>query len=356
MNSGQQLVRQVADSVCDEKLEIWNFGESVAFEGLIGASEVLGDSKWEAFAWGYLRSWAASKQGFRELDCTFPGVAAAKIARTHNDLQLVGAMSSLVNYLLERPRIQGIYRTWRHAPLVQPYGPAQLSRREAAWLADAPAGSFLDCLHFEPPLFAAVGVLTGREDLKQLALQQATAYINVLQQPDGLFNHFVLEGVTGSFGPGWGRGQGWALLGLLDVIEELGDEGLDLSGLQSAAQRLVRAMVGLQRADGHWYTQVTVPESGDEFSTAGFMAAGFRRAIRLGVVEAAEVSDAAKAAHAATVRGIRPDGVLANVSAAVMACTEPTHYDHVPKGFNVPWGQGPALLALVEQLGHGWEE
>jgi unsaturated rhamnogalacturonyl hydrolase len=48
--------------------------------------------------------------------------------------------------------------------------------------------------------------------------------------------------------------------------------------------------------------------------------------------------------------------VLANVSAAVMACTEPTHYDNVPKGFNVPWGQGPALLAPVEQLGHDWQE
>jgi unsaturated rhamnogalacturonyl hydrolase len=356
MTSGRELVRQVADSICDEKLEIWNFGESVAFEGLVGASEVLGDATWEAFAWGYLRSWAASRQGFRELDCTFPGVAAARIARTHDDLQLVNAMAALVSHLLERPTIRGIYRTWRHAPLVQPYGPAQLSRREAAWLADPPAGSFLDCLHFEPPLFAAVGVLTGQSALKELAVRQAMAYVSALQQPDGLFDHFVLDGVPGSFGPGWGRGQGWALLGLLDVIEELGGEGIDLSELQSAAVRLIRAMVDLQRPDGHWYTQVAVPESGDEFSTAGFMAAGFRRAIRLGVVESAGVSDAAAAAHAATLGGIGPDGVLANVSAAVMACTEPTHYDHVPRGFNVPWGQGPALLALVEQLGHGWQE
>ena len=135
-----------------------------------------------------------------------------------------------------------------------------------------------------------------------------------------------------------------------------GEEDLDLSGLRDAAVRLIGAMVRLQRTDGHWYTQVSVPASGDEYSTAGFMAAGFRRAIRLGVVDGAEVSGAATAAYAATVKGIGPDGVLTHVSAAVMACTEPTHYDHVPKGFNVPWGQGPALLALVEHLGHDWQE
>ncbi len=356
MTPTPELVATVAATVCDEKLEIWNFGESVAFDGLVGASEVLGDPQWEAFAWGYLRSWAASRRGFAELDCTFPGVAAVKIARNHDDFQLVNAISGLVAYLMERPTIRGIYRTWRRAPLVQPYGPAQLSRREAAWLADPPAGSFLDCLHFEPPLFAALGVLTDRVELRELAVSQALAYVNVLQQPDGLFDHFILDGVPGSFGPGWGRGQGWALLGLLDVIEELGEDAAGIEELRASAVRLIRAMIRFQRADGHWYTQVHVAGSGDEYSTAGFMAAGFRKAIRLGVIDAAEASAPAGAAHAATVRGIGPDGILANVSAAVMACTEPTHYDHVPRGFNVPWGQGPALLALVEQLGHGWEE
>jgi len=355
MASTRDLIAKVAATICEEKLEIWNFGESVAFEGLIGASAVLGDPSWEAFTWGYLRSWAASRGEFRELDCTFPGIAAVKIARARNDGQLVNALTALADFLISRPKIQGIYRTWRRSPLVQPYGPAQLAGREARWLADPPPGSFLDCLHFEPPLFAALGVLTGREDLKEEAMVQALAYIEALQRADGLFDHFVLDGVPGSFGPGWGRGQGWALLGLLDVIEELEPAGVSVTALRESAARLVEVMIGLQRPDGHWYAQVDVPGSGDEYSTAGFMAAGFRRAVRLGVTEGQAVLASARAAQAATVRGIEPDGVLANVSAAVMACTEPTHYAHVPRGFNVPWGQGPALLALVEQVEHDWE-
>jgi unsaturated rhamnogalacturonyl hydrolase len=85
------------------------------------------------------------------------------------------------------------------------------------------------------------------------------------------------------------------------------------------------------------------------------MAYGFSRAARLGIVDEREVSGAARAAHDAVVRGLGLDGVLGHVSAAVMACTEPTHYAHVPTGFNVPWGQGPALLALVENLEYGGE-
>lgn len=346
-----ELAARVAETICEEKLEIWNFGVSVAFEALVEYSDLTGDPRWESFAWGYLRAWAASRGEPRELDCTFPGVAAVRIARSHHDQQLVSATTELVDFLLARPRVHGIFRTWRRSPLIQPYGPVQLSAIQAGWQADPPAGAFLDCLHFEPPLFAALGRLLGRDELVEIAIHEAESFIDGLQQPDGLFDHFVLHGVEGSFGPGWGRGQGWALLGLLDVVEALRPEDASAAApVRASLRRLIAAMVGLQRPDGHWYAQVHVPESGDEYSTAAFMACGFRRAVRLGVVSADEVGEAADRAVAAVAAGIGADAVLAEVSAAVMACTEPSHYANVPRGFNVPWGQGPALLALVEYL------
>ena len=39
------------------------------------------------------------------------------------------------------------------------------------------------------------------------------------------------------------------------------------------------------------------------------------------------------------------DGSIDGVSAAVWACTAIDHYRSVPVGFQVPWGQGPFLLA-----------
>jgi unsaturated rhamnogalacturonyl hydrolase len=353
------IVRTLAESLTALPYQTWNFGDSVAFEALLEASDLLGDDRWAAFAQGWARAWASRATPYRELDCTAPGWAIVRLAERGQDPYLLEAAARLAEHLVARPTIRGLYRTWQHSPLMHPYGPARLAGREAAWVADPPPGSFLDCLHFDPPFLTALGRAVQSAPLLEAGVAQALTYVDVLQQADGLFDHFVLDGVPGTFGPGWGRGQGWAILGLLDVLDEL--DALDdpephaaaRKALRGAVERLVDRLVALQRPDGHWYAVVDDPASGDEFSTAAFMAAGFYRGLRTGVLAGREIEDAARLATAAVRAGIGPDGTLAEVSAAVMACTEPSHYAHVPRGFRVPWGQGPALLALAEGL--RWE-
>jgi unsaturated rhamnogalacturonyl hydrolase len=41
--------------------------------------------------------------------------------------------------------------------------------------------------------------------------------VRVLQDESGLFWHFWLERTQARYGFAWSRGQGWALLGLLDL-------------------------------------------------------------------------------------------------------------------------------------------
>jgi unsaturated rhamnogalacturonyl hydrolase len=346
----------VAESLLTLPYETWNFGDSVAFEALLTASDVLDDPRYAAFAHGWMRSWATRATPYRRLDCTAPGLAMVRAAERFGDGRLLSAATSLADYLLERPRLGGVFATWDHSPLMHPYGPAQLHGRFAAMVADPPPGVFVDCLHFDPPYLLALGAATGNSAYWREGLEQATGYVRLLQAESGLFDHFVLDGEPGTFGPGWGRGQGWALLGLLDVIETA--ERLDLddaaatavADLGAAANALVGAMTELQGPDGHWAAVVTDPGSGRESSTAAFMGDGFARAIRAGVVPVerrAPVLTAIEMAVAATRSALSAAGTLTDVSAAVMACTEPTHYSHVPRGFLVPWGQGPALLALA---------
>jgi unsaturated rhamnogalacturonyl hydrolase len=175
-------------------------------------------------------------------------------------------------------------------------------------------------------------------------------YVRLLQTDSGLFDHFVLEGSPQTYGPGWGRGQGWALLGLLDVLELLPPTHALRSGLEASTQRLIGAMARLQRDDGHWYAVVGDKASGDETSTAAFMSAGMRRAVRMRLV-GDDMLTAADRALEAALASIDDDGNLQGVSAAVNACTHPSHYAHVPRGFIVPWGQGPLALAIAERLG-----
>jgi unsaturated rhamnogalacturonyl hydrolase len=345
-----QTLRRVADQLILLPIKTWSFGDSVGFEGMVAASTVLAEDRWLRFAHGFVRAWATRSEPYVRLDCTAPGLAMVQIYRaTQDPLVLEGALG-LAHYLVARPRIEGVFATWEHSPLQQPYGPEHLNEQELALLGNPPAGVFVDCLHFDPPFLVALGDASGEHALVEEGARQAVGYVRLLQTQSGLFDHFLLEGSPRSYGPGWGRGQGWALLGLLDVLDELPTEHPCRQELAGAATRLVAAMIRLQRDDGHWYAVVDDPGSGDETSTAAFMAAGMLRAAASSI-GGDEARAASLRALEAALKATDNDGILSGVSAAVNACTNPTHYAHVPRGFVVPWGQGPLVLALAQQLG-----
>jgi unsaturated rhamnogalacturonyl hydrolase len=330
----------------------WFFGDSTGFEGMMRGAEVLDAPALEEFAYGWFRAWATRATPYRRDDCTAPGLAIVLSAEKHGNQQLLEAAIGLADYLTTRRKLHGTYETFDHSPLMRPYSGEELSPREREMLENPPAGVFIDCLHFDPPFFAALARVTGDSRWETEALEQAAGYVGALQQDSGLFNHFILRGFPDeSFGPGWGRGQGWALLGLLDVVEQL---NLDATSEPArAARALIDAMIPLQRDDGHWPVNILDDSSGDEPSTAAFMATGFLRAIKLGLVEPTIVEGYVNKALSAVVADVDDDGYLTGVSRAVMACTTPSHYSHVPRGFNVPWGQGPLVLALCEALDYG---
>lgn len=222
-----------------------------------------------------------------------------------------------------------------------------LSAHFAEVLARRPAGVFLDCLHVDPPLLSALGRVTGERHYTRAALEQARGYESLLQRPEGLFDHFALDGAEDTSGPGWGRGQGWAILGVLDVLDEITDQPeLDpVDDLHEALTRLGRRMVDLQRPDGHWCAVVDRDGSGDETSTAAFMGAPSPRLARWAPELADELTTAAGRARGAVLDDLDDEALLTGVSAAVDASTEPRHHHAVRRRYAVPWGQGPAVPA-----------
>jgi unsaturated rhamnogalacturonyl hydrolase len=274
-----------------------------------------------------------------------------RIAEKNNDAQLLAGVRALADYLLERPTLDGVFETWESSPLLTPYSGEELSPTDRALLENPPAGVFVDCLHFDPPFLVELGRVTGERRYIDVGIKQTLGYIGMLQSPKGLFDHFALRGVAGSFGPAWGRGQGWAMLGLLEVsasLRAIGDIGENiLEAIESSAARLLEAMIKLQRPDGHWFAVVTDPDSGDEFSTAAFMATALDHALTAGIIKGELAEMAQRSARAAVINSLDSEGQLREVSAAVYASTIPSHYAHVPRGYVVPWGQGPALLALL---------
>ena len=343
-----QLLEKVGETLLNQSYQSWNFGDSTGFEAILVTGKLLNDPKYFAFAHGWFAAWASRPEPFRRLDCTAPGVALIEVAQVTKNKPIFNALEQLAKYLSSRSKDRGIYDTWESLCLIPPYGGEELPPFEAQLLASPPGGTCIDCLHFDPPFFTGLGKALNNSSYTDIGMEQAIAYVDALQMPSGIFDHFFLNGVEGTCGQGWGRGQGWALLGLMDVLHQIPKSHPGYQKLVGAAQKLIDGMIKLQREDGRWWCVIDSERSGEEGSTAGFMATGFARAIKLGIIDKSKVEPAMIKALNGVIADTNGEGQLQNVTAAVMASTRKSHYEFTPRGFSVPWGQGPLALAIFE--------
>jgi unsaturated rhamnogalacturonyl hydrolase len=351
-----ERLRLAAEMLARYRFEPWKYGDSIGFEGLLAASDLLGDDRWHGWVHGALKTWAGrAHREFREMDNTAPGHALCLAYERTRDDALIEAGAELVDFLRSRGTVDGVFTSWEQAPLRPPHGGNPLNAPEAALLHDAGPGIFVDCLHFDPPFFAHLGQLVEDVELVDVAVEQALGYIRLLQDESGIFWHFFLERTQERYGYGWGRGQGWALLGLLDLLDYLPDGDDAKQKLQESALSLARALVRLQREDGGWSAVVGEAGSGDESSTAAFAAAGFAQGIAAGLL-GDDFAEPARRAWQHTLARVDERGILSDVSAAVWPCTDQSHYWHAPTGFMVPWGQGPLLVAAARMGSAGLRE
>lgn len=343
-----ELLRRVAQQLERHEFKGWFYGDSVGFEGLVAAGDMLGIQTWQDFSHGFFRAWATRMEPFQLDDNTAPGHVMVEIIRRTDDAVLKTAVLKLAEHLYGRRRVRGVAITFEDTlrALRQPYGGVALSPEDQDFMKSPGAGIWLDCMHFDPPFYAHLSEMAGPEWSKR-AVDEILAYCALLFDANlGLYDHYWLERTGRSYIHGWGRGQGWALLGLLDVVAHADKATPRYAEVVQKARDLSLAMVRYQLADGNWWAMVHEPESGPESSTAAFMACAFYRGIRLGVLDASIFREPADRAFAAMSNNLDDNGDLRGVSAAVYAALVQQHYWHVPRGFIVPWGQGPVLTAV----------
>jgi unsaturated rhamnogalacturonyl hydrolase len=346
----RQLLRRVAERLVQHEFKGWFYGDSVGFEGLIAAGDLLDISSWQDFSHGFFRAWATRMEPFQPDDNTAPGHVMCEIVRRTGDDVLRKAVVKLAEHLYSRRRVSGVAITFEDAlrALRQPYGGVPLTAEDQRLMENPGAGTWLDCMHFDPPFYAHLARIGGGEEWSQRAVDEILAYGDLLFDAElGLYCHYWLERTGRAYIRGWGRGQGWGLLGLIDVVEYASKSSSRHDEVVRRARGVAEAMLRYQLADGNWWAMVHEPESGPESSTAAFMACAFYRGIRLGILPSETFRPAADRAYDAMLSNLDKDGNLQGVSAAVYAALVQEHYWHVPRGNIVPWGQGPVLTAAL---------
>jgi unsaturated rhamnogalacturonyl hydrolase len=350
----RKLAAKAADLLLGYPWKVWFWGDSIGLEGLLQAEEITGDARYGAFVYGLFKAWIAREQCRSEFDYTAPGVALLRVYAQTGDEALLGAARRHATYMASfRKTEAGAAVRYENAafelpPELPPDHPDYASWKEfAERVQDGGPCIFVDSMHFDAPLFAALYRVTGDDGYRQLALDNALSQIELLYDPaDGLFHHFWIEQTRTRNGIAWGRGNGWGLLGLVETLEPLPAQDAGAARLREVLRKVLRRMTELQDRGGGWHTVLNDPSSYLETSIAAFMVSAMSRAILQGWAEPDFYSPVVESAMRFLLKHVRPNGLLEGVSYETFPSTQVEHYRRMPRGGVVPWGQGPLLAAL----------
>lgn len=208
---------------------------------------------------------------------------------------------------------------------------------------------WVDCMALDGPFLARLARVTGDASWADHAADALLGYARVLQGvDDGLFVHGYDVGTHRASSVRWGRGNGWALHGLVDTLEMLPHDHGAVLEARTRLARLLAALRDRQHPSGRWTTILDDPTSPLEASTAAFFASGALKARRLALLPAPladSLDTMLDRALTAVAEDAGADGGL-TVSNATPIGNRATYVDR-PSGV-FPWGQGPLILTFVE--------
>lgn len=300
------LIRRVAERTARCPFRVWGFGEGHALLGLLAAASLLDRPDLARTVRAHVEPSLSAAPGPE--DHLIAVDVLLHLRQSYPTLHIGPAVDRFNTSVVDAPRpVPGL-------PPVHRPDLAGLGR--LIWV---------DCLHTD--------AAAGRADL----LEEAAA---VLQDDSGLFSHGYDVYAGQSNGVHWGRGQGWALWGLVSALAREHD-----ATLSARLDVLVDALAE-HEVEGRWRTIVDDPSAPWEASVSALVAAGLLAGLQAGVVDPDAAGLAERALACA--RDEATDGALI-VSEATPVGTPVTYLSRRSGVF--PWGQGPLLVALAIEAG-----
>ena len=313
---------------------IWGFGEGVALRGLLAAGRVTGDSELPRFVEGLLRTYVDRGVGARNEEHVAPGTELLMMYEITGDKSFIDAAVKLSELNASFPK--------------NPFG-ARMHRPDMpGWRKQI----WVDCMDVDGPFLVRLGNLLGEEALIQQGLDELLGYAKSTQIEDGsdtsgLFWHgFEMD--CGTNGQLWARGNGWALMGMVETLKLLPGSHEARPELQDRLLSQCRALKRFQNRSGLWNTVITHPETYLESTLAVMAAWSLREAIGAGLLDEAEFGEMESLARQGAHGSVNKVGELEMVSDAT-PIGELRMYATRPFGV-FPWGQGPLLLMLSQEV------
>ncbi len=211
-----------------------------------------------------------------------------------------------------------------------------------------------DDLYMSVPFLCRYYQLTGDARYVDDAAQQFLGFKKRLYIPeDRVMSHVFDLRREMATGVPWGRGNGWTVFSLAELLEVLPEDHKNRAELLAFFRELCAGILALQDEEGFWHQVLTHPDSYPETSCTAMFVFGFSRGVRNNWLEEPEpyVEAVDKAWKALNKTSIDSDGNLYGVCRGSEFSFSPEYYkkDLLPR-LNDTHGIGILLLAGVEVI------
>jgi len=178
---------------------------------------------------------------------------------------------------------------------------------------------------------------TGNMVYLQRAALEIDAYLQKLQQPNGLFFH----GEGAPFF--WGRGNGWTAAGMAELLSELPSNNPHYPAILAGYRRMMEALRRYQAEDGMWRQLVDNPESWNESSATAMFGYAVTIGVKKGLLDKSLYTPVYRKAWQALVTYIGEDGKISEVCIGTGKSADIDHYLTRPRSAGDLHGQAPVL-------------
>lgn len=226
--------------------------------------------------------------------------------------------------------------------------PAAKLANEAAALAAAvkPDGVAQHGQGWTDDMFMASSILSRTGHLDEAAKLLAS-YAGRLQRPDGLFNHAV-DGPAA-----WGRGNGFAALGIVEALTALPAQHPSRPALLEIYRRHMTSIKAQQAPDGMWRQVIDDPAAYREETATAMLLTAMARGVRLGWIDRSFVPFVERAWRGLAAH-VAADGTVIDVCTGTGAGPTPRYYfDRAAVTGADDRGGAMALLAAMEMYEFG---
>jgi unsaturated rhamnogalacturonyl hydrolase len=185
---------------------------------------------------------------------------------------------------------------------------------------------------------------TGEQRYLDRTVAQMVAYLERLQQPNGLFFHAVGAPFY------WGRGNGWMAAGMTELLREMPESHPLRPRILAGYRKMMVTLLQHQSPQGMWRQLIDRPESWPETSGTGMFSFAFITGVRRGWLDAATYGPAARKGWLALVASIDAEGGVRDVCVGTPAGNDLQYYLDRPRTTGDLHGQAPVLWCAAALL------